>query len=341
VLAAADSPFIVLATLTLMNSSCVIEPGVELNFTSATGIQLLGPTADLQIGGSSASPVVFQGWNGTSWAGVVEAGQPNVTLTVDWLVMSESIDGIWLEDPGPTNDITITNASIDGAGVAARGIRIFDPSSGTTTNVLIENCVITNVVGTGLFVGTDDQAEVRGCSATGCNQGVSLWNNVHGQSITVTGNGGGISLVPAPAGLVQLVSSVVSDNSGDGITISGAAGSVAPQVSATLISGNGRWGVDAIYPAVFRNCTVYGNAAFDVHVQAAVVANTTVDMQQCAWGLATTQEMEAEGTFSDISVFYDWWDDNTRSLVDYKNWLAPVSVDDRTSSWGAIKARYR
>jgi hypothetical protein len=51
-----------------------------------------------------------------------------------------------------------------------------------------------------------------------------------------------------------------------------------------------------------------------------------------------------EGTFSDIEAIFDWWDDNSKSLVDYEGFITgPVSVEKAldSDSWARIKARYR
>ena len=50
-----------------------------------------------------------------------------------------------------------------------------------------------------------------------------------------------------------------------------------------------------------------------------------------------------EGTFSDIEAIFDWWDNNTKSLVDYEGFINPTSAESfvETASWASVKSRYR
>jgi hypothetical protein len=80
---------------------------------------------------------------------------------------------------------------------------------------------------------------------------------------------------------------------------------------------------------------------YDVAVATPILQYLEIDVRNCTWGEVTTQEMIAEGTFSDIESIFDFWDDSDRSLVNYEGFTVPVSITSSYSSWGRIKAQYR
>ena len=131
----------------------------------------------------------------------------------------------------------------------------------------------------------------------------------------------------------DLSASTIGNNT-TGISTQNGGGSV----TQTSIVGNDV-GIRMYALAALGDCTVGPNATYDVEVLTPVVPFTTVDMRNCRWSAATTQEMIAGGLFANVTSIWDWWEDNSRSLVDYSGFLAPVAVAPQT--WGKMKAAFR
>ena len=87
-------------------------------------------------------------------------------------------------------------------------------------------------------------------------------------------------------------------------------------------------------------CEIQDNSDYDVKVQTSVTNYPSLDFQYNDWGPNTTMEMGAEGLFSDIESIYDWWDENSRSLVDYSGYEGGGTAVKHTS-WGDIKSMFR
>ncbi len=75
-----------------------------------------------------------------------------------------------------------------------------------------------------------------------------------------------------------------------------------------------------------------GNNYYYVRVDASGGSSDLIDMTSNYWGPRVTAEMDSLGSRANITRIYDYWDSNSRSEVDYSNWLSspmirPVKVD--------------
>jgi hypothetical protein len=353
-LIASGNPHIAVTTLTITDGSCVIEEGVELNFTTATKIEMAGSSSSLDIRGTSGSPAVFQGWQGETWVGIENILGTDVSLTAQWLEMTDDEHGITIDG---ASVISITNTAINGNGwegihlrnpinlliedttVSDRhdGIYVHVGNGVVNQNAQISDCSITNC-GDGFYFSVSSSSlgpgTITSCSATNVGTGFDLRGWVIGQVLSATGCGRGIELRPTPEPPHVFNSTTIGN--GTGVRFEGGGAELAI-VTESLIAENG-YGVIFDEPGIVNECTIRDNTTYDVQANTPISSYLELDVRNCTWSESTTQEMIAEGTFSDIESIYDFWDDSSKSLVNYEGFQAPVSVT--SSSWGKVKAQY-
>ena len=357
VLEASGNPFIAISDLTISNSTVDVEPGVELNFTSDTRLEFRGGgSSALQLLGTPSAPIVLQGWLADEWWGVVDAEGTTVVLDAEWIEILGGSQGIKIEGSAP-HTISISEGSVSGSG--SYGVRVQNAADVVMNNVSVsdrfrgieleQNASVdltgcaASACATGFLVqgSVDGSVRLAGLSAFTCSStGLELKGFVQSEGLLAQDCEVGIKLVAT--GAITLDSSTSTSNL-VGISVS-SGGGVAPIVTGTTVAGNQEHGVAFGAPAVFSDCSIFDNEIYDVHVNTQIVTYLEIDMRNCFWGSETTAEMLAEGTFSDIEAIFDFWDDSSRSLVNFEGFVVPVSAPEGSwseASLGVIKAKYR
>ncbi|MBZ0270088.1 right-handed parallel beta-helix repeat-containing protein, partial [bacterium] len=299
---ASESPYVALTALVMNGGeSCYAEPGVTLFFTEGTGLQVRS-TATLELAGQPGTPVIFEGYQGAPWDGIELRNAPGPVFSARWCEFRDAGRTVLAFENGGY-DVLVQDCIIDAA-QGLHGIYLLD-TSGTYSSFAIERTVVSGANDTGIFVQktSSDLAVVTDCEVSGCGTGLRLSGGV-ATGIEAHGNSTGVVLSGS------LFASVVRGNqtgvSGGGIVED--CDVFNNDVGFRATSGSGR----------VNNCRIYGNAVYAVQTTAGISQFTTVDFRYNVWSNATTAEMQAEGTFSDIESIFDWWDDTSKSLVDYE-----------------------
>lgn len=358
---ASGNPFIAIAGVTVADtSSCVIGPGVELNFANESA---LGVSGNLEILGTELSPVVFQPWSGPGgphFLGVSASG--SASLQARWLVIDGAYDG-GLSVSGTGTSALLEHVTIDGVS-AGDGLRLgggsFEVRSVTVSSagffyagfsilpevasITMEDCHVSDCeVGFRTLLGQPGVDTVLlDCSATNCTTGFELKDGAEALGVTATGCTSTGILLESTLGEPMSLTSSSATGCAVGVWISGLSSPFSSITNVTM-TGNDI-GVRVDSPAVFRRCTFDENANYSVRVGTPIVTFLEIDMDSCYWGPVTTAEMIAEGTFSDIEAIYDFWDASSASLVSYDGFASgPVSVEPTvvSRSWARVKAAYR
>ena len=160
-------------------------------------------------------------------------------------------------------------------------------------------------------------------------------------SVTLSGWGFGLYLHregPSPSVIASL-HDVACNNNSYGFRINDGFPDGMFVIEGGEATGN-LYGFHTASPLSVHGCSIHDNSEYDVYVQGAYASFPSIDFRYNDWGPATTTEMQVEGIFSDISTIYDWWDDNSRSLVDYSGFQGGTAAIQQTS-WGAIKQQFR
>jgi hypothetical protein len=325
----------------------VVEAGVEVQFTQNTGLAFKGfLPCTLHVEGTQSNPVQFRGWNGGPWTGLYKQDAPSFNLDFRWIEFVDANTALYLDGItnffGNPNLMTFKNCSMSGL-QAGDGIVVSDAyTDGIVTTIHIEDCTATGLTGKAFYVQTNDPSTVRSCSTSGCNIGFMLINAIQAENLSVSQCPWGIRLIPDSSSPLVLSNSSVIGSDEEGIMAEGPSNGLLSITHCTIMNGNR--GIKLLCPGVVNNCIIHDNASFDAYIQTPIVPVTTINMRNNYWGPTTTAEMQAEGTFSNIEKIYDWWDDSSRSLVDYEGFIVPTSVpegDVKPASWADIKSLYR
>ncbi|MCK4224900.1 MAG: right-handed parallel beta-helix repeat-containing protein [candidate division Zixibacteria bacterium] len=94
------------------------------------------------------------------------------------------------------------------------------------------------------------------------------------------------------------------------------------EIEKDSIVGNGQYGiyVSSSYEnrlPVVHDCDLYGNDGYDFYNNSAY----EIDARHNWWGDSTTAEMNAGGNPKNIEKIYDFFDNPSRGLVNYANWM--------------------
>lgn len=332
------SPYIALSVLSLTDATCSVEAGVTVYFNDDTGIEVRG-TGQFVASGTAEQPISLLGYQGASWRGLrgfsIYASTP-VTLRLDYCVVRNASQALRCE--GYLFDVVARNCEIDATG-QINGIQVRDTIVGQNSSIVCEDVSVIGPAGTGIELGGDSQdaLSISRCEVReGPGTGFALYGAVDATDVVAEQNNVGIYATLA----ATVTNSTVSGNF-YGIQTEGSPTSSMPVFQSCTIQSNQR-GVYASSAARFTACNIYDNLEYDVYCIAPILQFTTIDMQGCYWGPATTQEMQVEGPFSDISTIFDWWDDHAHTLVDYQGFLVPVAVAESASqTWGKMKAAFR
>ena len=333
-LTAAQSPYVALSVLYLNSATCTVEPGVTVLFTSDTGIELQGATTVFALG-TSSEPVVLDGYSGATWRGIYwsSADLSARQVVLEHCTISRATRAIYAA-AGAGFNVTVRNCDIDASDGEA-GIWLRDSRPFTDSEMRVEDTSVVGGALGGIYLYSDNDGDVLSAIRCVASDSPSTGLTIAGNTATASDvrayrNEVGIRFVGVLSG------ATVSENE-TGIAVGGSI-SAPPIAENCVISGND-YGITVVGAARFTNCTIQDNHVYDVTCAAPILQFTTIDMRGCYWGPTTTQEMLAEGTFSDISTIFDWWDNAQYSLVDYSGFLAPVAAAPQT--WGKMKAAFR
>gem|GEM_PF-7026072 len=326
----------------MYNSACTIGPGVIIYFTNNTGITFRESTT-LTCNGTEADPIIFTGYQGAIWKGLLkdEGGNwfTNPNHFFEYVQISGSTRGYSIDRFSNESWITFHNCDINVSG-GGPGLSIGDgPAHVEISDVLVQNAGQGIVlVGVTLY-----PVVIEDCVARNCSEGFSLYST-GSAPITASGllseeNTWGIGA----SRLVTITTSEVTLND-TGFRLQDEVGGVGPSVLDCDITNNNVGVLITTVGTTVNECRLHDNKAFDVNVTVPLSSQTTTNCRNCYWGPITTQEMVAEGTFSNIEKIHDWWDDGSKSLVDFEGFIVPTSAPEgsvKAASWGEIKASYR
>jgi hypothetical protein len=292
----------------------------------------------LTVDGSEQLPVVLEGYQGAVWGGLRTNGPFNALIDMSWCEIRHAAPSIQYEAGYKlTNEqVSISDCTID-ASAGQQGIYLAEGITGSRTCVFdISRTTVVASGGNGIDVSTvggADMVTIADCVVSDCGgAGLRALGAVTASRIVAHGNGVGVYTTGT------LLESEVFNN-GRGISFASGVVENCDIHSNTLygvyvLGGDGR----------VNGCRIHGNGQYDAYCDASVIPFTTIDMRDNYWGEVTTAEMQAEGTFSDIEAIFDWWDDSSKSLVDFEGFIVPptsAGSSVETASWASVKARYR
>jgi hypothetical protein len=336
----AESPYVALSTLTVSGQS-TFEPGVEVLFTAGTGIVFPGSTS-LTVIGTEAKPILLHGYQGAAWDGIQASCCPTALHTFEWVHFADATVAYGSAFWGGSA-ITFRDCMID-AGAGTYGLSIRN-GTGLSYTVTVERVSVVGASNTGLYLdghtAYGDTVVLSDCSATSCSVGFSLsGSGVTASNLTSENNNWGLFTYLGPS-----ISSSSFSHNGTGVSVSYSEATNFPTFTNVSVVNNTGTGVyvNSDGKVKFDASTIEGNGSHAVRVESNILTYTTQDFRNCNWGAETTAEMVAEGTFSDIEAIFDWWDDSSKSLVDYQGFINPTSAGSsmETASWASVKARYR
>ena len=238
-------------------------------------------------------------------------------------------DGISIGLSAGTYSIALANVSIGGA---VDGIKVTYHENSTSVDMSLVNIVVNNCSGAGIdFHGTPNMPPPGNYDISG---------------LSVSGAAIGLNLYGIPSGYFTVQSSEIFGNT-TGIRVEQYSTNGGLHGTDLYVHGND-YGFDIqslVEPVVVNSSEIRDNTTYDVRAMSSVSTVPAHNFQDNDWGVTTTQEMIDEGTFADITSIYDWWDNPSKSLVDYSGFAGgPTTVPQGSveiTSWGGVKELFR
>ena len=235
--------------------------------------------------------------------------------------------------------VTVTDSNVTDNG--ARGISIYSYSSYPELNAVISNTEISGHSEYGIYCQAVSGAKVYFTAENNTihhsGQGIYFYvsadwspesscvlrgNEVYSGSFGIKVYSNRYTVDP-----VTIENNVVYNNSSNGIHVDRGtytAGSLIPRLIGNQVynnAGNGIYLRCTGAVTELSNNSLYGNASYDVYND----TSATVNAQGNWWGVNTTSN-EMELGVTNISVIYDYYDNNAKGIVDFSNWMLLFTV---------------
>ena len=296
---AANSPYVVTGDIYVNESdSLIIEPGVEVKFLSNYVFDVRGyfyavgtETDSIKFIPVNMTNPVQGMWGGLHFIHHGDASQ--VTLSYFVVAYGGNWDwpygGLVFYNRYYSEGTVISHGDIYGS--SAYGAYIYSNygSSDNLSQVTFQNVKIHNNSGDGLQILYNYYCDI---DIDGCE----IYDN-SGNGIYVYGN--------YDATVVDVTGSDIHDNGGSEVYV----GYFEHQDGVSYTFNNNNIMNDDYNWLVYTDCCWSEQAGVEV------------DFRYNFWGESTTAEMNEGDNPKNISLIYDWWDDNQRSVINYAGWL--------------------
>jgi hypothetical protein len=338
-LSAENSPYVVTGDLWVNDyDSLHIHPGVEFIMSSRSRFYVRGK---LHAVGTEQDSIVFRGINDRNayWRGItLEYDQNaynqgiNTFSTLSYVHIANGGNSIWsngaLEIRDRYGDVSVNHVLVTRTNTNALKINYMRGQSNDSVNVHIHHFKAPGPVYSGMDITYNNYMNLHVSD-------VQIHNALY-DAMRVEYNNYSI---------MHFKNLDIKDNDEEAMRIrSNQSGSQVKVELSNFVNNNQRYDYDGIVnigdydytngSVIFNNNNFIdtnpdhqnNNNFFYARVDANGGSSDQIDMTSNYWGQLVTAEMDSLGSRANISKIYDYWDSNSRSEVDYSNWLSSPMI---------------